>query len=644
MEQLINQKLWAMMLCIALSNPGFGASDTESFDRLYTVFVEERTGSYAATADREFLDRINEALAAGDTRRSIQRDVIACFHATGNDFAAQRQMGEKGYQVALSKSMFKEAGLFQICRADAVDLMEGPNHALPLLREAVMLTEQSGNSYSTAVANVWLGSVLGLVGHSGEALATLLLAQSQFEVLGRAERARLLDIDIGILYRRVGRLDRAKQILQGLLDDFEKYESATLEDQLAVIVQLIYIFNAQNRWEEALVLSEEAKKRLGDRELLMWQSTVAAAPATALNALGRSEEALGHVETAIAMLAAIGGHQTADLELIRQESLLGLGQAEAALQLNDALGESPNLMESPLIYLEWHLIRARALAASGRHDEAYDQLLAARRLDQALQQQNNAQQLLALQASFELRDRARILEQAEAEARLKQAEINALQQAQTWQRLALIVLAILLIGMLLWGNRQRSQRRRMWDLARCDALTGLANRRGFLELADLIIKEKQPDQSGPVLLAIDLDHFKLVNDRYGHPAGDQVLVTVAGVLRASARANDLIGRLGGEEFSLMLPTASDAEGLSVAERLRHTLEGTRFDDIAPSLRLTCSIGIASVNEEGPASLGELMIRADRRLYAAKAAGRNRIVATDINPSEPVQLGSSGPST
>lgn len=624
----MKRKSWAMMLCIALCQAGLGASESESFDHLYKVFVEERTGSYAATADREFLDRITAALPAGDARRSIQRDVVACFHAIGNNFPEQRQMGEKGYRLALSESMFKEAALFQICRADAVDFMEGSNHALPLLREAVMLTERSGDSYSTAVANVWLGSVLGLVGHSGEALATLLLAQSKLEAVGRSDRARLLDIDIGILYRRIGRLDRAEQILKGLLDDFEEHESATLDDQLAVIVQLGYILNAQNRWEESLALSDQAKERLGERELPMWRSTVTAAPAAALNALGRHEEALGHVETALAMQAEIGGHQTADLQLRRLESLLGLGQAEAALQLIDELGESPNLVESPTLNLEWHLIRARALAASGRHDEAYEQLLEARRLDQALQQQNNAQQLLALQASFELRDRARMLEQAEAEAQLKQAEINALQEAQTWQRLALIVLAILLVGMLLWGNRQRSQRRRMWDLARCDALTGLANRRGFLELAELILKDKRPDQPGPVLLAIDLDHFKLINDRYGHPAGDQVLVTVASVLRASARANDLIGRLGGEEFSLMLPTASFEEGRSVAERLRHTLEDTRFDDIAPNLSLTCSIGIASVNKAGPSSLGELMIRADRRLYAAKAAGRNRIVATD----------------
>ncbi|MCC5865136.1 MAG: GGDEF domain-containing protein [Wenzhouxiangella sp.] len=618
-----------MLLGISLLPLTLASDEAALFDSLYKLFIEEREGSYAAMAEQpDFLDRISAALPPGDKHRSIQRDVVACFLNIGDDLSRQRQLGEAGYSRARNESMFREAALFQICRADAVEFLEGSVHALPLLQEAVQLAERAGDSYIAAVAKLWLGTVLGLLDSSGEALATLLMAKAEFEALGRPDRARSLDIDIGILYRRIGRLDRAEQILRGLLDEFDNDDSASLDDQLAVTIQLSYILNDLNRWEESLDLAAEARRRLGDRELPMWQSTVSAAPAIALNAMGRYHEALDSLDQALMVQANILGHQVDDLQLRRAESLLGLGQTEAALGLVDRLSESPNIMESPSLSVAWNLVRAQALADATRYDEAYEQLLEVRRLERSLQQRNNAEQLIALQATFEVRDRTRLLDQAETEAVLKQAEISALQKAQFWQRLALIVMAILLLTMLLWGSRQRGQRRRMWDLARRDSLTGLANRRAFLETAELELSRMQHGQAGPVLLAIDLDHFKQVNDRYGHPAGDQVLITVANVLRASARADDLISRLGGEEFSLMLPRATNKEAMTVAKRLLRTLEETHFGDIAPDLRLTCSIGIASASEAKSMSLSELMVRADRRLYAAKAAGRNQVIAEE----------------
>jgi diguanylate cyclase (GGDEF)-like protein len=167
--------------------------------------------------------------------------------------------------------------------------------------------------------------------------------------------------------------------------------------------------------------------------------------------------------------------------------------------------------------------------------------------------------------------------------------------------------------------------------ASIDPLTGLLNRRGFGE-ATARMSEREAKAGRPITVMIfDIDHFKSVNDRFGHAAGDDVLRVFANVVVNSLRVTDLIGRVGGEEFAAMLPCAID-EAQTVAERVREAFEqsGVLIDD-AP-LETTVSIGLAS----GPAhtELDVLMASADTALYRAKRGGRNRVEAV---PEEPLSL-------
>ncbi|WP_052383991.1 GGDEF domain-containing protein [Litchfieldella xinjiangensis] len=152
-----------------------------------------------------------------------------------------------------------------------------------------------------------------------------------------------------------------------------------------------------------------------------------------------------------------------------------------------------------------------------------------------------------------------------------------------------------------------------------DSLTGLLNRRAIFERGEAYWKK------GSVfcLLIVDADHFKAVNDTHGHSAGDQVLRHLARLLSRALRDGDLVGRVGGEEFLLILPETSLLEARVVAERLRHRLaeRPCRLDDV--SLPITLSMGLAQATEAS--SLRELVELADRRLYMAKASGRDRLV-------------------
>jgi diguanylate cyclase len=157
--------------------------------------------------------------------------------------------------------------------------------------------------------------------------------------------------------------------------------------------------------------------------------------------------------------------------------------------------------------------------------------------------------------------------------------------------------------------------------ARRDALTDLENRRAFDEDLGQRFAEWRRNGTEFCLAMLDVDHFKRINDAHGHPAGDEVLKGLARVLAASVREMDVVGRLGGEEFAVLLPCTSLAEGQGVAERLRRSIEETRFAWKDIVLPVTVSVGLANVRiVSDPA---ELVNQADRALYAAKKAGRNR---------------------
>lgn len=157
-----------------------------------------------------------------------------------------------------------------------------------------------------------------------------------------------------------------------------------------------------------------------------------------------------------------------------------------------------------------------------------------------------------------------------------------------------------------------------------DGLTGVLNRQGFESRAAAIIAEA--GQGPCTLIACDLDHFKQINDRHGHAAGDTVLKVFGRLLRLSARATDLVGRVGGEEFAVLLVDATRDGAFDFAERLRIALSEAEFGWLPADGRVTASLGIA---EFGPGeSMSQLFARADERLYQAKAAGRNRTVAGD----------------
>lgn len=197
--------------------------------------------------------------------------------------------------------------------------------------------------------------------------------------------------------------------------------------------------------------------------------------------------------------------------------------------------------------------------------------------------------------------------QLEAKVRERTAHIEAqnrrLEQAQT---------------------RQKELLRELERLSREDSLTGLHNRRHIDEYLQRE-SERIRRYDGKLSIALlDLDHFKTVNDEFSHQVGDEVLRHIAKLLRGEARSSDLVARYGGEEFLVVLPSTPEEGALAVVERIRRAVAAYDWAVIEPELTLTVSGGVAAIGTDG--NLAALFRQCDARLYAAKRAGRNRILA------------------
>lgn len=165
-----------------------------------------------------------------------------------------------------------------------------------------------------------------------------------------------------------------------------------------------------------------------------------------------------------------------------------------------------------------------------------------------------------------------------------------------------------------------------------DHLTGLSNRRAFFEAADLELKRRQKAVRPVALLVIDADHFKAINDRHGHPGGDAVLAHLAQTMRRVCRQVDVLARIGGEEFAIILPSVGQDDALAIAERLRAEVHRTPATYAQQAIAYSISIGVAVMDDTLDGFDG-LIKRADEALYAAKRRGRNQVAVWAPPPAE-----------
>jgi diguanylate cyclase (GGDEF)-like protein len=190
-------------------------------------------------------------------------------------------------------------------------------------------------------------------------------------------------------------------------------------------------------------------------------------------------------------------------------------------------------------------------------------------------------------------------------------------------RLYITLLLTVLASIAFWLYRLKRSQLRFMRLARRDGLTGIFNRQHFVEEAEQVLRYVAKSLRGACLVLIDLDHFKNINDTHGHVVGDTALKRAVAICQQHLHSCDVFGRIGGEEFGILLPECTIIQALERAEQIRLAFQATTSDEHG-NVPLTASFGIASTAHYGY-DLRRLLLAADGALYRAKRDGRNRVV-------------------
>jgi diguanylate cyclase (GGDEF)-like protein len=384
------------------------------------------------------------------------------------------------------------------------------------------------------------------------------------------------------------------------------------------------IFNLMGQYDSAITEFTEARKlsvQLNDIQGAAFADLLDCTARIELNQLQRAASECNN-----ALRAFTAAHSADEMkETLGQLARIDLadGRAKKALDtLNRVLDQDgadllPNRVA--LLY-QW---RARANAALHNYRDAYTDLAEYARRYAAANDGERSKAAAALRARFET-DRE-IERNALLKRELGASRLQSQRQARElrWNAIA-AASAVLVIALLIYflvANRR--YRQQLVKLASQDGLTGLPNRRRTAELATAALAEATAAQTPLTIAIIDMDHFKIINDRCGHAAGDFVLKEFARLGRESIRETDVLGRWGGEEFLLIMPQATLEFALASLERMRTLVFGIHLPASGAGLRVSLSAGLASSLKHGR-SLDELIARADSALYVAKNEGRDLV--------------------
>ena len=450
------------------------------------------------------------------------------------------------------------------------------------------LKNEKQQSYAlNAIANLYADPAVAQYDRALEYYRQLLAVH---QAAGRDRDVATAHFNLGSTLERKGSLEEAlAQYRRGLAMDRKRGDAAEVAvDQRAIGVVLYKL----GRPAEALSVLDSALahfRRVGDPERIAWARI---SHGVALRMLGRTDEALADLESARAHFAETGNQRF--LEKIHEE-------------------------------------RALAYAAAGGWREAYEARTDQLAIQRALGEQAREEQTARLRVAFDA-------EKKETENRALRDQQAAGARIRRLQLAVLVLSAAVIAALVLLAARQLRHARRLRVTAMTDELTRLPNRRHLLALAGEQLRAARARGTGFGVLALDVDHFKRINDTHGHEAGDVVLRRVAETLRGALREGDHLGRTGGEEFVALLPGAGAEAAADVAERLRRAVEGADFSAARPGLAVTVSVG-AAVWTPGDAAFADTLRRADDSLYRAKAAGRNRVEVAGVGDAgAPVSSG------
>ncbi|MCW2988836.1 MAG: hypothetical protein JWM24_1774 [Solirubrobacterales bacterium] len=510
------------------------------------------------------------------------------------------------------------------CRGNAYENAGALDRALADYRASRVAAERLGDRKLVADSLTQSGFLLYQRGDLNEALVDLQRSYEISRELKHDEGRRTALAYIAHIYAdsKVAQYDKAIEYYRQLLPEYEAAGAQTSVSD--TLYNLGSTFERKRDYGSALLwyhraLAAEEKLRRPSEAAYVKRSI-----GMTLVKLDRPSEALRWFDEALRQYGKTKDvERTMQVRQSRGIALRKLGRLDAAIADLDASAHYFQAANNTRFLEKSEDELAQAYAAAGRWEEAFRARTAHAALQQQLAEKLREEHTSRLRVQFDAEKKEQENRALVRENALRARALEAAARIHRLQTIILILGGAIIVVLAYLVIRHIRDARRMRTMAMTDELTRLPNRRHVLGIGEALLHHTRTGSEPFTFIAFDIDHFKRINDTFGHAAGDAVLQRIARACRQSLRPGDHIGRTGGEEFAVLLPQTSLHEAVQVAERLRTAVEAVDYSDLEPGLHVTISLGVA---EWSPAdtTLARIAGRADELLYRAKAGGRNRV--------------------
>ena len=567
---------------------------------------------------------VPQAAPAANSVLTLDARSRSCIDTAVTDAKAALPTAERGLGEARAAGDRNAEARFLRCIGYAHEALGENREAFAAYAAAVRAADAGGDREALADALVLRGEQLHSSGDFDAAIADLKRSYDLYRAAGLEKSETYVLNAMANLYAdpNVGDYDKALAYYRDLLArhraDGNRAEMATAHFNIGATLESQHEYaRALDEYRRALDLY----RALGDEESVAETRRVIGA---AMVKQGQAAAAIGWIDQALEWYRrANNADGVARILLTRGIAWRAAAQPSQALQDLDASRLYFQARGNQRFLVRIDEERARAYADLGRWHDAYEALRLQFDAQHALDRTIADERMSRLRVQFDTERTQQLNQALEAENASRGAALQAAARERRLQRLVIALGALLLVLLSTLALRQLLKARRLRTLAATDELTGAANRRGILAFLDAQLSDSRRSDTPLSVVAFDIDHFKRINDTQGHDAGDRALRQVVALAGQGGRASDRLGRTGGEEFMLVLPAASRQIAAEIAERIRQLVETGSFDEAAPGLRVTVSLGVATWAGTGQ-DAAALLKRADEALYRAKESGRNRV--------------------
>lgn len=613
-----------LMLLMGLSSIAYANPiENKRADEIYQLFD---SGKFLPDDEvSELLQEYKNSLASNDTVRQQLHIRLTCWnfpYDTSEQMKTAVAYADEYLKIYSQPSPSLIQVDLQLCKSWYLHYLGQNSSLFSILDNAIDNAYLLEDPRLIADGRSIRGTILSYMGNFSAALEDLITAQNLYETLNIPYWANVNLSELANSYRRFGDATTALKyqlkLEQVYLKNKQLYAANQTNSEIAMSLEEL------GRYQEAIVRYQKTRDFwLKEKEFIAAADTSISIGGNLIH-LNRLDEAKSVLEQAEKQIKSDneGSYSYMNLYLAQvhyqlnnnTQALTYVQKAETAFRYSEnARGLNKALRLKSQIY--------QGLA---QWLEAYQSLSAYVESHLALDKQTMSDRNTEMQTRFntnKIQTENDLLVQRDKD---KEQQLQIMQRNENMQIIIIILVAIILIIVSIFAYKQLMRKKLFRRLAMTDELTKLSNRRDTYSQGQHFLKVAQLSGKPFSIISFDADHFKQVNDQLGHEIGDKVLVKLASICASMMRDTDVVGRVGGEEFLVLLPNIDKTTAIEIAKRLIETIAHYDWQQIAPNLAQTVSAGVASYSNE--VELSPLLLKADKALYSAKAAGRNCVKA------------------